>query len=99
MIRTTSVETFNEIKSNGLLSLRRWQVYEVLYNLGPSTGAQIAKQVKAIYGSWGHSETIRNRLTELRDTGCISECGEVDCPISGNRVLQWQTNDNLPVKF
>lgn len=63
------------------------------------TGSQVAQQVKGVYGSWGHSETIRNRLTELRDMGCISEVGEVDCPISGNRVLVWQTNNNLPIKF
>lgn len=99
MARRTSIKVFHQIKQEGLLSRRRLQVYEVLFGGGPLTGAQVADIVKKRYGAWGHSETIRNRLTELRDSGCVVELGEVACPISGRQVILWDVNDQLPKKL
>lgn len=96
--RRTSAQTFAEIKASGLLSNRRMQVYQILYHHGAMTGAQVAQVFKSKYGPTGHSENIRNRLTELRDMGCVVETGVVTCPISGRNVLQWQTNDEMPQK-
>ena len=98
MIRNTSIETYKQIQNEGLLSKRRFQVYNVLYNNGPLTGAQVAVRVKKLYGSWGQSETIRNRITELRDAGVVTELNEVICPVSGRKVILWATNNNLPSK-
>jgi len=98
MVRDTSIKIYNEIKNNGLLSKRRFQVYEVLFDYGPLTGAQVARIVIKKYGSWGYSETIRNRLTELRDWGCVSELDTVVCPISGNSVNLWDVTLKLPKK-
>jgi hypothetical protein len=99
MVRKTSVEVYRRIEEEGLLSLRRSQVYKVLYEGGPMTGGEVAVKVKAMFGAWGHSETIRNRLTELRDMGCVDEIGEVKCPISGNQVYLYETNNNIPKKL
>lgn len=98
MIRDTSIEVYNRIKEEGLLSLRRQQVYSVLFEHGPLTGAQTAKIVKEFYGSWGHSETIRNRLTELRDLGCVKELDKKPCPINGNVVIVWDVTSKIPVE-
>lgn len=96
MARKTSIKVFQQIKDEGLLSKRRWQVYSILFESGPLTGAQVAETTKKVYGAWAHSETIRNRLTELRDCGCVAEVGEVDCPISGRRVIHWDVTSSLP---
>ena len=96
MIRTTSAEAFNKIKEEGLLSKRRLQVYEVLYEHGPLVGSQIARRVKKNFGSWCQSETIRNRLTELRDMGAVVERGEALDPQNGRRVILWDVSGELP---
>lgn len=98
MVRKTSLDTYHKIESEGLLSQRRWQVYKTLYKIGPATGTQIALIVKKEFGGWGQSETIRNRLTELRDLGVVDEITEAPCPETGNTVIWWATNDNTPVK-
>lgn len=96
MIRQTSIDTYKQIKDEGLLSRRRMQVYEVLFKHGPLTGGQVAAKVKALYGQWGHSETIRNRITELRDLGTVSEIKTVACPITGRNSILWDVTKNLP---
>ena len=98
MARKTSVKAYNEIKLNGLLSRKRWQVYSVLYEHGPMTGAEVSKRIKNQFGSMGVSETVRNRLTELRDAGVVDEEGTVMCPVTGRQVIQWDVNTNLPRK-
>ncbi len=93
MVRDTSIEAYREIRDNGLLSRKRLEVYDILYRHGPLTGAQVSKR------SAGHSavsETVRNRITELRDMGAVTECGTVDCPITGKRVILWDVTANLP---
>ena len=99
MVRKTSLDTFHKIEAEGLLSQRRWQVYKTLYKIGPATGTQLALIVKGEFGGWGQSETIRNRLTELRDLGVVQEVTEAPCPETGNTVIWWATNDNMPVKI
>lgn len=98
-VRSTSINTYHRIVDEGLLSQRRLQVYEILFHNGPLTGSQVARLVKSKYGSWSQSETIRNRLTELRDMKCVIELGEVKCPTNGNTVILWDVTDSLPVKL
>lgn len=96
MARQTSIETYHQIVAEGLLSMRRLQVYQVVFESGPLTGTQIAQKVKAQHGSWSHSETIRNRLTELRDLGCVRELGEIKCPVTGRAAILWDVTAELP---
>jgi hypothetical protein len=99
VVRNTSREVYEQIKREGLLSQRRWQVYDTLYNHGPLTGAQVAKLVKARYGKWCESETVRNRLTELREMEAIEELDEVACPTNGRRVILFDVTNRLPRKI
>lgn len=96
MVRNTSIEVYRRIEEEGLLSKRRFQVYSVLFKHGPLTGTQLSKIVRANFGDWSMSETIRNRLTELRDQGVVDELGKVECPVNGNEVILWDVNSNLP---
>jgi len=46
--RDTSIEAYRTIKANGLLSKRRLQVYEYLFNHGPATAKEIFVLVRCI---------------------------------------------------
>lgn len=97
MARRTSVDAYNEIKMSGLLSAKRMEVYSTLFEHGPLTGAQLSVLIKK--GKSSVSETVRNRLTELRNAGVVEEVGETICPITGRHVILWDVTKNLPVKF
>ena len=76
-----------------------WKVYEILFKHGPLTGAQVSKQYKELYDCSKHSETVRNRITELIQMNVVIEIGTIVCPISGKKVLLFDTNCNLPSKL
>ena len=100
MTQRTSIETYTEIKNSGLLSEKRWKVYDIFYQLNrPLTGAEVSQIYKANYPSSQHSETIRNRITELKDMGLLAEFEIVDCAFTGRKVCTFITTNNLPEKL
>jgi len=97
MIRQTSIETYNSIKNSGLLSDKRLKVYEIFYEYPQGlTGSQVAQIYSSKYPTSQHSETIRNRITELRDMGVLNEAGIVKCEYSNRNVIKFVLNDNMP---
>ena len=100
MTQRTSIETYYEIKNSGLLSEKRWKVYDIFYqNNRPLTGAEVSQIYKSNYPSSQHSETIRNRITELKEMGLLAEFEIVDCTFTGRRVYTFVTTNNLPEKL
>jgi hypothetical protein len=103
MTRQTSINTYNQIKSEGLLSKKRLLVYEIFMDYGGEngelTGSQVSEIFKKLYPTSQHSETIRNRITELRDMGVLTERGTTDCPISKREVIKFGLTDALPTKL
>lgn len=97
MTRATSIEAYNTIKENGLLSKMRWRVYDTLFTFGPQTSGEVFTKmnggdpVKSLTGS-------RARLTELRDLGCIEELGVRKCTVTGHTAIEWAVTTSLPVK-
>ena len=98
MIRKTSIEAYHTIKENGLLSEKRQRVYEILFNHGPLIGAEVAEIYKRKFGRTAASETIRNRLTELRNAGVVSEVGRSIDSNTAMKVILWDVTDKLPIK-
>ena len=94
-IRQTSIECFNKIKQEGLLSKRRLEVYEALYTSAPCTSSEAIRNAKTTFGVFG----VSSRFTELRDLGVIYEKGEKQCTITGRNVIEWDLTDRLPVNF
>lgn len=93
MTRLTSIEAYQEIKANGLLSRRRFQVYETLHLAPlPLTAMETARR---ILGVLDHS--ISPRFAELKQQGVIEECGERPCRITGRTAILWRTTSELPV--
>ena len=99
MVRDTSKEIYNKIVSNGLLSKKRLQIYDIIYNLGSMTGSQVAQIYKENYNASQHSESIRNRITELTQQGVVKEVKTGDCAITGKKVLWFDVTSKLPVKI
>lgn len=100
MIRKTSIEAYNTIKDNGLLSERRWQVYDILFRNGPMTGGEVFQLMKKQYSVMAPTNSnVTTRLGELRNMGAAQELGRRVCTVSGMTVILWDVTDRLPVKL
>lgn len=97
MIRDTSIHAYQTIKDNGLLSERRWQVYDCLYHHGPATGNELLLKFTERFGKFnGNSPVVTSRLSELRDLGVAVEVRERPCTITGHNAIEWAVLDCLP---
>lgn len=96
MQKITSIQAYNEIKENGLLSIRQFQVYHILVCHGPLSGGEIwhnyLKEEAQI-------DSIRPRLAELERLGVITAIGEKVSPITGKTVILWNSTGNIPIKL
>jgi hypothetical protein len=98
-MQSTSLDVYYKIKSEGLLSEKRMRVYEIFYQHGNLTGSQVAQFYKSKYPTNQHSETIRNRITELVQMKVLDELGTTQCSTSNREVLLFGLNKNLPHKL
>lgn len=62
-------------------------------------GASVSSIYRTMYGIRSASETIRNRLTELRNYGVIQEVGKAYDVHTGMLVILWDVTPNLPNKI
>lgn len=90
--RQTSIDCYNEIKANGLLSKRRLQAYQCMLNVSPCTAGELEKEFNKNYGLRG----VWKLLSQLRDMGVVKEVGERNCRITKRNVIEWDFTDNLP---
>jgi len=93
--RQTSIDCYNKIKQEGLLSKRRLEVYEALLSSAPCTSTEAIRNAKTTFGIFG----VSSRFTELRDLGVIYERGEKQCSITGRNVIEWDLTDRLPINI
>ena len=91
--RQTSIDCYNEIKANGLLSKRRLEVYEAILKNAPCTSNEALNDVYS--GSHG----VGSRTSELRDLGVIYEKSIRKCRVTGKNVIEWDLTDKLPIKI
>lgn len=99
MTRQTSIEAYNTIKENGLLSLRRWQFYDVLFRFGPLTQNECARKVELVYKTKLSESGIGSRLSELRTMGVVQEVGKRRDSITGMKNILWDCTKKLPIKL
>ena len=93
-IRQTSIDCYNNIKANGLLSKRRFEVYEALIKISPCTATELQNSMDFNNGG----RDCMKRISELRDLGVIYERRERNCSITGKMVIEWDLTDKLPSK-
>ena len=91
--RQTSIDCYNEIRANGLLSKRRFEVYEALLSSAPCTSSEAIRNAKTTFGVFG----VSSRFTELRDLGVIYEVRTRECTVTGRNVIEWDLTDRLPL--
>jgi len=94
--RQTSIECYNKIKQEGLLTKRRLEVYEAIFMKAPCTSSEA--MINRLNSSNVLSQS-RARFTELRELGVIYEKGEKKCSITGRNVIEWDLTDRLPVNI
>jgi hypothetical protein len=98
MVQTTSIETYHAIKNSGLISEKRLKVFDIFYqNPQGLTGAEVSEIFRKNNPTSQHSETIRNRITELVQMGVLVELGVVECQFSKRKVMKWCCIDNMPI--
>ena len=89
--RQTSIDCYNEIKADGLLSKMRFEVYSALLSMGkPST-------TREVYQTMNVLKQEATRFTELRNLGVIYEAQNRKCTITGRTSIEWDLTDRLPV--
>jgi len=92
--RQTSIDCFNQIKEQGLLSNMRFKVYEAILKEAPCTSGEAFATMTTKENQISQS---RARFTELRELGVIYEVQNRKCTITGMNVIEWDLTDRLPV--
>lgn len=95
MTRRTSIDVYNKIKEDGLLSKLRFEVYEILFKYGPLTQMELCKKTNGVR----QDRTYMPRFAELKNMGVLEDIGTKECSITGREVLLWDVTNRLPVKF
>ena len=91
--RQTSIDCYNEIKEQGLLSKMRFEVYSALLSMGkPSTTREVYETMNVI-------KQEATRFTELRNLGVIYEVQNRKCTITGRTAIEWGLTNNLPINI
>lgn len=97
MTRQSSIEAYNDIKNNGLLSKRRLEVYIALYENGPCTTNELLK--KMTFLEKNNNPSVHVRLNELKHLTVVREIGTTICSITNRTVILWEVTNNLPIKL
>ena len=92
--RQTSIDCYNQIKSEGLLSKMRFKVYEAILKKAPCTSGEAFATMTTKENQISQS---RARFTELRELGVIYEVRNRKCTITGMNVIEWDLTDKLPI--
>tara|TARA_R110000764_G_scaffold155841_1_gene243768 strand:+ start:454 stop:867 length:414 start_codon:yes stop_codon:yes gene_type:complete len=91
--RQTSIDCYNQIKTDGSLSKMRFEVYSALLSMGkPST-------TREVYETMNVLKQEATRFTELRKLGVIYEVQNRKCTITGRTSIEWDLTDKLPLNI
>lgn len=95
MTRQTSIDCFNQIKKEGLLSKLRISTYEAMLNVAPCTAGELQSFIDKNKICVKHSWKL---LSQLRDLGVIYEKSVRNCNVTNRNVIEWDLTDKLPIK-
>jgi len=93
MIQRTSLEVYHRIKSEGLLSQLRFEVYEILFRHGPLTAGEVWSRY---FRERRQRSSISARMSELERRGAIVVHEARACGYTGNTSIAWRTTNNIP---
>ena len=93
--RTTSINCYNQIKAEGLLSKLRLQTLNAMLYASPCTAGELQSYIDKNQIQVKHAWKL---LSQLRDLGVIYEKSERKCKVTGRLVIEWDLTDKLPIK-
>lgn len=97
MTRLTSIQAYNKIVENGLLSKRRLQVFEFIVNNAPCTQKQAWEHFRADHHSGASSGGgITSRFVELERLGVIEEVDQLRDPDTGMMNTVYDVTGKMP---
>lgn len=99
MVRQNSIEVYNQINEDNLLSKRRKQVYNLLYEFGPATASEIRVILeKQLDLADRKTINVASRMTELVERKVAYEVAVKKCSVTGYEASLFDITANLPVK-
>jgi hypothetical protein len=93
-IRQSSINCYNQIKAEGLLSKLRLRTLNAMLNSAPCTAQELQDYIDKNKIQVKHAWKL---LSQLRDLGVIYEKTERNCKITGRVVIEWDLTDKLPI--
>jgi hypothetical protein len=93
--RQTSIDCYNQIKAQGLLSKLRLATHYAMLNCSPCTAGELQNYIDKNGIKVKHAWKL---LSQLRDLGVVYEMNERKCNITGRVVIEWELTDKLPIK-
>lgn len=92
-IRQTSIDCYNQIKADGLLSKLRLRTLYAMIHSAPCTAGELQDYIDKNKIQVKHAWKL---LSQLRDLGVVYEKMERNCKITGRVVIEWDITDKLP---
>lgn len=106
MTRQTSIDAYNKAKESGLISKRRWEVYECLFNYGPMTQNECWEKICELKGYNNvKKDSVGPAFAPLELMTVISVVGKRFCTAKTTskrdptKCLEWDVTCNCPVKL
>ena len=93
--RQTSVDCYNQIKAQGLLSKLRLETHYAMLYSAPCTAGELQSYIDKNGIKVKHAWKL---LSQLRDLGVVYEKKERKCNVTGRVVIEWDLTDKLPIK-
>ena len=94
--RQTSIDCYNQIKSEGLLSKLRLRTLNAMLYSAPCTAGELQSYIDKNQIQVKHAWKL---LSQLRDLKVVYEKDERKCNITGRVVIEWDLTDKLPIKL
>jgi len=100
MVRQTSIEAYNQIREEGLLSDLRLVVYEYLYRNGPATAGELMQKYRNQRPDATVTMTMNmvRRLSELQELGVVYEVMRRPCEVTGRNCIVWDVTSGIPIE-
>ena len=95
MARQTSIDCYNQIKAQGLLSKLRLATHYAMLYASPCTAGELQSYIDKNQIKVKHAWKL---LSQLRDLGVVYEKDERKCNVTGRVVIEWDLTDKLPIK-
>lgn len=97
-MKQTSIDAYEQIKSEGLLTKRKLEVYQILKFHGPMTAHEVVGVARSKY-PLANQTGFNARLSELEKLGCVEIADTKTNPVSGKQNYVWRVTNNLPKKL